>query len=311
MDLTHDGIEDIVSGSYPGELYLFAGQQDGKFAAGVKIQDKDGKDLNIGRAAALFVADWDRDGDLDLIIGTIEGKVGFLANEDALVFGAPAWLEAGGTLIRVSGGNAGPCVADWDGDGRRDLILGCGDGSVQFYRNTAAEGVPVLAAAVELVGPSPQWRSRSGPAAPAESGPGRGTRAKVCVADWNGDGRRDLLVGGFRSATGPEPDLTEDLRAERDRLQAEQRELVAKYTAASRRANEKLQAEHGHTLRDAPADRRAELARAWRDMLRADPDYQEYNQRSREIREKLRPLVPARTTHGHVWVFLRKSSRWL
>src|SRR5437868_8071022 len=33
-------------------------------------------------------------------------------------------------------------VADWDGDGLADLIVGCGDGSVIFYRNIGTAKEP-------------------------------------------------------------------------------------------------------------------------------------------------------------------------
>jgi hypothetical protein len=50
------------------------------------------------------------------------------------------------------------------------------------------------AAPVQLV---PPGEANFGPQAPKDVR--RGVRSKICVADWNGDGKPDLLVGDFAS----------------------------------------------------------------------------------------------------------------
>jgi hypothetical protein len=54
-----------------------------------------------------------------------------------------------------------PFAADWDGDGRPDLLVGAGDGSVLWYRNVRSTGSPELAAAQVLI-PPPQEASLRG-----------------------------------------------------------------------------------------------------------------------------------------------------
>jgi hypothetical protein len=74
---------------------------------------------------------------------------GDLAPGDALA--APVRIEAGGAPISLNtaSGHAGPLVVDWDGDGRRDLLVGqFGPGQLRIYRNSA-DGAPVLGA--------PEW----------------------------------------------------------------------------------------------------------------------------------------------------------
>jgi FG-GAP-like repeat len=82
-------------------------------------------------------------------------------------------------------------VADWDGDGRLDLIVGAEDGSVVWYRNVGSAQEPKLEAARTLVGKSPiGWGGDEGRRANDW-----GLRVKPCVIDWNGDGRLDILLG--------------------------------------------------------------------------------------------------------------------
>ena len=131
-DLDGDGKPDVLSGSWPGEIHWFRGQGDGKFAAAVTLQQAGGKALQPGRASAIAITDCNGDGKLDLLVGVIEGGLYLCLNEgttNAHVFGKPALLEVDGQPVRVPGGDAGPCLADWDGDGLTDLLVGDFSGS--------------------------------------------------------------------------------------------------------------------------------------------------------------------------------------
>ena len=98
-----------------------------------------------------------------------------------------------------------PRAADLDADGKLDLLLGLGDGRVQFCRNlgTASDtGLPVLATPVDLlVGPGglSQFSSDENAIIPlsAKQPIDVGKRAAFDVVDFNGDGRLDLLVGAL------------------------------------------------------------------------------------------------------------------
>jgi hypothetical protein len=53
-------------------------------------------------------------------------------------------LECAGSAIDV-GYYGSPCVADWDGDGVQDLILGqFSNGYIRFYKNEGTNADPVL-----------------------------------------------------------------------------------------------------------------------------------------------------------------------
>src|SRR5436190_14133248 len=133
---------DLLSGSWPGEIYVFYRKANGTYAAAEKLKDKNGRPIKVGSASAVAVADWDGDGDLDLVIGNIEGAVFRLTNEGTPqkpAFGSSTRVTAKGKPVTAEGGDAGPCLADWDGDGKLDLVLGSGLGKVNWYRNVGRE----------------------------------------------------------------------------------------------------------------------------------------------------------------------------
>ena len=193
MDFDNDGDEDVLSGSWPGELYFFQRNEDGKFEAGKKIADHEGESLNLGKASTVFAADWDGDEDLDLLVGDIQGNVQLVLNEGSK--DEPKFNAEDATTIdlgknRGKKGDSGPVAADWDNDGKVDLVVAFGDGSVYWYRNEGSTEKAKLAAGKQLVGASEFGFDFS------KYKPGMwGSRVKVCVTDWDGDGQLDLLLG--------------------------------------------------------------------------------------------------------------------
>jgi hypothetical protein len=199
-DLDGNGTRDLLSGSWPGELYWFKRKANASFATPEKLAERFGRNLNVGKASALAIADWDSDGDLDLLVGTIEGHVFFVKNNGTAKkpsFGSGEKLRISPDAADVNApeGDAGPCVADWDGDGKLDLLLGCGSGEVHFYRNIGTAKTPKLAEPVTLVTAAPKPDKIGKAEFDRPSRPGK--RTKPSVADWNGDDRPDLLVGDF------------------------------------------------------------------------------------------------------------------
>src|SRR6516165_2774424 len=143
------------------------------------------------------------------------------------MYGMPQKLEAGGQPIQAPHhGDSQPIAADWDGDGLLDLIVGWGDGSVVWYRNVGSRTEPKLAKGMTLVARAP-WPNYDDNA-PASRDAKPGVRAKVCVVDWNGDGRLDLLVGDFGGIYGEKPTIPEQDQKIEQQANSKMQELQKK-----------------------------------------------------------------------------------
>ncbi|MFO0951993.1 MAG: VCBS repeat-containing protein [Isosphaeraceae bacterium] len=158
-------------------------------------------------------ADWDGDGDLDLVCGNTAGNLGWFENLDGgdpPKWAAPRLLEVDGRPLRImagpNGSIQGPCeakwgytqpsVADWDGDGKLDILVNSIWGKVVWYRNVGEKGAPRLSPAapieVEWPGEPPRpawtwWKPKPGELATE-------WRTTPCVVDWNGDRLPDLIM---------------------------------------------------------------------------------------------------------------------
>jgi hypothetical protein len=195
VDWNNDGAQDLLVGSGDGTVSLFvnAGSSSApNFAAGVYLQ-VGGANLVVGSHAVPVVADFDADGDKDLLVGSAAGTVVLLRN-----IGTDAAPQFQGAEELLSGFSAvaAPFVADWDGDGLGDLlVLSAG----QLYRgDRQADGtyaaVPLLtiaedAAAIDYNGGGKVAKDQ-GRKELAPSG-----ELRFFVADVDGGKGKDLVVG--------------------------------------------------------------------------------------------------------------------
>jgi hypothetical protein len=245
-------------------------------------------------AVSAVPVDWDADGDYDLVLGTASGQLVRwmnLGTRTELAFAEDAerieisGLEIGhpdepeivvyepddGTQQDEStppqqAGHSMPEIADWDQDGAWDLIIGTDDGAVRWARNIGALGSPKFAPLQELVAPSDE----------ADLVRSLGD-AQVDVADLNGDGRVDLIVGDQRDV---------DWEAT---LSASQRQRLGELQEQLSASSDVLQVLYGE-------DEQAKQA--------LDP---EQKSKAEGLMREYEALRPERTTHGYVWFYARAA----
>ena len=232
IDFNADGIEDMISGSYPGDIYFFAGNETGGFDEPVMQRDVNGDavharyehggELHDVHSITAELHDMDADGDLDLVIGS--RLSGCYRIENVGTPETPAWSAHTDGLKttegrKIGGWDYGSNVhfADWDGDGTSDIVVGSEDGGIFWHRNLGTEDAPEFGAMHTLVEEQPmdeRFLRLSTPMRPS-------SRVKVHVIDQDGDGLKDLLVGDFGSRWTRVRRLTAEEIATKNRLERE------------------------------------------------------------------------------------------
>lgn len=326
VDLDGDGIRDFISSSYdPGHCYFFRGLADHKFASSKELTDKAGvpvrsrpqQNHNYDSFGSFYTpVDWDADGDFDILIGCFGGELKLRINEGsaskAVFADDNLVINAGESPLKVEA-HCCPVIADWDGDGRWDIISGCDDGSVTWFRNVGTKQMPQLEKGVVLVEKSPSSGYNLLRWSDEEIVPG--IRSQVDVVDYNNDGKLDLLVGDFCSAFHPKKDLGE---AGREKLVS----LIGEMEAISKPFADKMKALREDFARRFPGDAITsdEADRAWTEeyqALRTGPEYKAMEKNEASHVRKIRPLLEKTrgngdrsfdlaNSHGYVWLFTRK-----
>ncbi len=192
-DFDGDGLVDLVVGEATStnlgkvRFYRNIGTNDVPVFNGFVYARNGSGDLSVTRYSCLGIfprmVDWDLDGDLDLLAGIGDGTVKIFLNVGSVinpVFDAGTLLTAASATLSV-GIRATPSLVDWNNDGKRDLLVGDGDGYVNIFINNGTNSAPVFLAGqrVQAAGATLDV----------------GTRSSPDFADLDGDGRKDLLVG--------------------------------------------------------------------------------------------------------------------
>jgi len=146
VDWNEDGLNDLVMLDHEGYLALFRRQRQGRrlmllpgervFEGGVydsrhRLKGKGLLRLNDGLAGGsgrrkLCIVDWDGDGKNDLLVNSLNINLLLNTSKD----GPPWRFRDVGLMstLKLAGHTTSPTTVDWNGDGKRDLLVGAEDG---------------------------------------------------------------------------------------------------------------------------------------------------------------------------------------
>lgn len=184
-DLDNDGDFDMVIGGSSGRLTYYENTGSASSPAFMFVTDSF-KHVAVTLNSAPALADWDNDGDLDLLIGTTQGRIEFWRNTGSVSNFVPVRDSTQLAGIKVDQ-LATPWPVDLNNDSLLDLVVGEWDfnnrANLLLYENIGAKGAPVLQLRTNTLLPVDTARTFTIP----------------FVHDWDGNGRKDVVVGRYES----------------------------------------------------------------------------------------------------------------
>ena len=188
-DLDGDGDLDLLLGTWNNDVVGFRNVGTKQASRFVRDSTFDVKLERVSNATPTL-ADIDGDGDLDLLVGEMNGEFNYYRNDGTRT--SPRFVMVSGRLDDLDvGRRSAPTFFDVDGDGLLDIVSGREQGGLVVYRNTGTRTAPSFA----------EYAGFALPLLPA---------SVPRFADLDNDGRVDLVAGGvsggvvlYRGTTPP------------------------------------------------------------------------------------------------------------
>jgi len=226
FDWDNDGDEDLISGNTAGYLELFENLsgpriEQPRWAAPIRLKANDrtiriqaGYNGSIqGPCEAKWgytspsIADWDGDKLPDVLINSIWGKIEWYRNVGTLARpklaaaapvevqwpGAPPkpawhWWDPQGKSL-VTQWRTTPVAVDFNSDQLTDLVMLDHEGYLCFWERRSVDGK------LQLLPGRRAFVDEKGDALQLNTGvAGKSGRRKLCVTDWDGDGKLDVIL---------------------------------------------------------------------------------------------------------------------
>lgn len=203
-DFDGDGDLDLICGDYINKLTYFeniGSETNPEYTHGKYLTNNYGiVEMDLQMIIPVAV-DWDKDGDMDLVVGDEDGRVALVQNTGEVInhmpqFEKPYYFKQKADVLKF-GGLVTPFGVDWDNDGDEDLICGNSAGYIGLFENLGGSpvkwnGPEYLKSDGEII------RIKAGPngsiQGPVEQNWGYTTLA---VCDWDNDGLKDIVVNSI------------------------------------------------------------------------------------------------------------------
>ena len=157
------------------------------FTSPTVLKDSEGLTIRVDSYCTPCAVDWNEDYKKDILLGNGSGTLLVYLNQGSdsdPLFASPCSVEVGGEELDV-GSFASPFMADWNGDGKKDLLVGDGEGYIHLYLKVNNSSEPQHLISSGKVKVADQDLTVEGSAVPF-------------LVDWNQDGKKDLLVGSLK-----------------------------------------------------------------------------------------------------------------
>lgn len=190
-DDAYDKQGNWTNGPLHGYVYLFE-NVDGGYTNRGRIK-AGGEILDVYGAPSPQFADFDGDGDLDILCGEFLDSFTYFENtgtREKPVYAAGKKLENENGVIRMDLEMIIPVAIDWNKDGLVDLVVGDEDGRVAYLKNSGKKknNVPVFE--------SPRYFQQKADNVKF------GALPTPFSVDWDGDGDQDIVIGNSAGYIG-------------------------------------------------------------------------------------------------------------